>query len=230
MVAAEGIAPFRSAIEGLLFPAHSRESGNPGVGCRFRGGERSEPGAVGTYTLRDGSLACGIGLAFGHSDATALERLVDIADAAGARGFRTAPDRALMIIGLASQSASAFAAAAERLGFVVHANDPRRYVVACAGAPICSSAHIAARALAPRVADQVAPYRGDAFTVHISGCAKGCAHAASAVLTVVGTLDGCALVADGSVRDAPFALVTSNELPEAIARFARERKREEAHG
>ena len=182
------------------------------------------------HRLRDGSLACGIGLAFGHADATALERLVDIAGAAGASGFRMAPGRALLIIGLTAQSASAFVAAAEQLGFVVRADDPRRNVVACAGAPICASAHIAARALAPRVAAQIAPYCGDAFTVHISGCAKGCAHAAPAALTVVGTPDGCALVADGSARDAPFALVTSNELPEAIARFARERKREVAHG
>ena len=230
VVAAEGVEPFRSTIADLLFPAHSRESGNPNVGCRFRGNERSEQSAIGTHRLRDGSLARGIALAFGHSDATALERLTDIADAAGARGFRTAPDRALMIIGLASQSASAFAAAAEHLGFVVRAGDARRNVVACAGAPICASAHIAARALAPGVAAQIAPYCGEAVTVHISGCAKGCAHAAPAALTVVGTSDGYALVADGSVRDAPFALVTSNELPEAIVRFARERKRELAHG
>ena len=204
----------RKSGVGRAFAATSEASRTPSacIGCAMR------------------SLACGIGLAFGHSDATALERLIDIADAAGARGFRTAPDRALMIIGLTPRSVSAFVAAAEQLGFVVRAGDPRRNVVACAGAPICASAQIAARALAPRVADQVAPYCGDAFTVHISGCAKGCAHAAPAALTVVGMPDGCALVADGSVRDAAFALVTSNELPEAIARFARERKREEAHG
>jgi precorrin-3B synthase len=230
IVATEGVEPFRSAIADLLTRTHSRESGNPGVGRRFRGDERSERAAIGMHRLRDGSRACGIGLAFGHSDATALERLIDIADAAGASGFRTAPGRVLMIIGLTSQSASTFAAVAKQLGFIVRANDPRRNVVACAGAPICASAHIAARALALRVADQIAPDCGDAFTVHISGCAKGCAHAAPAALTVVGMPDGCALVADGSVRDAPFALVTSNELPEAIARFARERRREVAHG
>lgn len=182
------------------------------------------------HRLRDGSLACGIGLAFGHSDATALERLIDIAGAAGAHGFRTAPGRALMIVGLTAPSGSALVAGAEHLGFVVRAADPRRNVVACAGAPICASAHVAARALAPGVAAKIAPYCGEAITVHISGCAKGCAHAAPAALTVVGTADGYALVADGSARDAPFALVTSNELPEAIVRFARERKRGVTHG
>ena len=52
-----------------------------------------------------------------------------------------------------------------------------------------------------------APQLDGAFTIHISGCAKGCAHAAPAALTVVGTPDGCALIADGSARDAPFAMV-----------------------
>ncbi len=230
IITVEGAEPFGSAIADLLIPAHSRESGNPFLGPRFRGGERSEQDAIGTRRLRDGSLACGIGLAFGHSNATALERLVDIVETAGASGFRTAPGRVLMIIGLTSRTAAAFVAAAAQLGFIVRADDPRRNVFACAGAPICASALIAARAIAPRVADQIALHRDSTVTVHISGCAKGCAHAAPAALTVVGTLDGCALVADGSARDMPFALVTSDELPEAIARFARERKREVAHG
>ncbi len=66
-------------------------------------------------------------------------------------------------------------------------------------------------------------------TIHISGCAKGCAHAAAAALTVVGTPSGCALIADGSVRDMPFGVVPANELQSAIAKYARSKKREAAH-
>ncbi len=222
IVASEGAAAFRAAISGLLISGPVPDS-------RLRGNERRTPSPIGTYALRGGSLACGIGLAFGHSDATALEHLADAANDAGASGFRAAPGRALIAVGLPPQSASAFAAAADNLGFVVHADDPRLHVFACAGAPICGSAHIASRAMAPGIASQVASLGDDAFTVHISGCAKGCAHAAPAALTVVGTLDGCALIADGSARDAPFALVAALELPEAIARFARRRKREATH-
>ena len=68
---------------------------------------------------------------------------------AGAIGLRAAPGRVLMVIGLKQEKASSFVTDAERLGFIVRADDPRRHVVACAGAPICSSAHIAARAIAP---------------------------------------------------------------------------------
>ena len=178
---------------------------------------------IGTYLLRYGSLACGIGLAFGHADATTLEQLTDAANDGGASGFRAAPGRALIAVGLPPHTASAFAAAAENLGFIMRAGDPRRHVIACAGAPVCASAHIASRALAPLIAAQAE------CAVHISGCAKGCAHAAPAALTIVGTPDGCALVANGSARDAPFAIVPASELPAAIVAFARAKTREAGH-
>jgi precorrin-3B synthase len=149
-----------------------------------------------------------------------LQRLAEGAKAAGARGMRAAPGRALMIVGLTQQAASSFAAAAEALGFIVRADDPRRHVVACAGAPICASANIAARALAPQIAAAAAPHLDGAFKIHISGCAKGCAHPAPAALTIVGTSAGCVLISNGSTRDAPFATVATNELPAAVAEIA----------
>ena len=190
--------------------------GHDGVGMR---GD-----AIGLHRLRDGSLACGVGLAFGHADAASLERLAEAAGAAGATGVRAAAARALMIIGLTHETLSSFVAAAERLGFIVRADDPRRHVVACAGAPICSSAHIAARAIAPAIAQASAPHLDRSFTIHISGCAKGCAHPAPNALTVVGTSDGCALIADGCTRDAPFAIVPADQLPAAIATAVWERR------
>ena len=143
--------------------------------------------------------------------------------------MRAAPGRALMIVGLTQQAAASFVDAAEVLGFIVRADDPRRHVVACAGAPICASATIAARTLAPQIAAAAAPHLEGSFKIHISGCAKGCAHPAPAALTVVGTLSGCALIADGSTREAPFKIVATNELPDAIAGIARDLKREGGH-
>jgi precorrin-3B synthase len=179
--------------------------------------------AIGLHALRDGSLACGIGLAFGHAEASTLEKLANAAATAGARGLRTAPNRSLLAIGLTSESAMRFSAAAARLGFVTRADDPRRHVVACAGAPLCASAYIAARTIAPRLAATAAPYLSDGLTIHISGCAKGCAHPEAAPLTVVGTPGDCTLVANGSARDAAFAAAPLHELPDAIADHLRER-------
>ncbi|HEX4411952.1 MAG TPA: precorrin-3B synthase [Xanthobacteraceae bacterium] len=182
----------------------------------------------GSYRLTDGSLACGIGLAFGHTDADALEELIDCARAANAQGVRTAPGRTLLAIGVPPDSASDFFAAAGRLDFVVHPGDPRRRVTACAGAPICASAHIASRALAPGIAESLAK-AGNASTVHISGCAKGCARAAPANLTIVGTPTGCALIANGTPHDTPFAVVAENALPNAMTDYVRTRAHEAAH-
>ena len=179
--------------------------------------------AIGFHALRDGTFACGIGLAFGHAEASTLEKLANAAGAAGARGLRTAPNRSLLAIGLTKEAASYFLAAAANLGFVTRADDPRRQVVACAGAPLCASAYIAARTIAPDIAAAAAPYLSDTLTIHVSGCAKGCAHPGAAPLTVVGTPGDCALVADGSARDAPFAAAPLHELPNLIADRLRER-------
>jgi precorrin-3B synthase len=236
ILAAEGVGAFCEALSSC--PAlcrtstpytHSETKNVDGRDKPVHDGLGVRASAIGMHRLRDGSLACGIGLAFGHADATSLERLTDAAAAAGANGMRAAPGRALMTIGLEPETASAFAAVADQLGFIVRPDDPQRHVVACAGAPICASAHIAARAMAPFIAASAAPHLDGSFTIHISGCAKGCAHPAPAALTVIGTPAGCALVADGSARDTPFTVVATNDLPGAIAKHARRLKHEADH-
>jgi precorrin-3B synthase len=228
IVAAEGAAIFREALSAHLGLRWTPAPADTNETKRNRRGVCRDAPAFALHRLRDGSLACGIGLAFGHADADALERLADAAAAAGACGLRAAPDRTLFAIGLTKQSAADFSAAAEQFGFVTHANDPRRHVVACAGAPLCISAYLATRELAPRIAAAAAPYLAGETTVHISGCAKGCAHPAAAPLTIVGTGGDCALVANGSARDAPFAAAPVNELPAAIERYLHDNKAAQA--
>jgi len=213
VLAADGAGQFESAIDEL------RLDGEPEPGSRSQGTQRRS--VIGTHRLRDGSFGCGVGLAFGYADATSLENLTKAAAALGAAGLRAAPDRALIFVGLSPQAVGAFGADAERLGFVVRADDPRRFVVACAGAPICASAHIAARALAPRIAAECARSLRDGFNIHVSGCAKGCARVTPAALTVVGTPDGCSLVSNGTTRDVPFAMATADEVSAVLGRLTR---------
>lgn len=223
ILAIAGEAVFRSAIGEFLASARPRECGDQRQDSRLRE-QRNPP--IGTFALREEKVAAGVGLAFGHASAGAFERLVETAATCGAIGLRTASGRALLAIGLAADGSLSFAAQAEHLGFISRADDPRRKVIACAGAPVCASAHIASRALAPVLAATAAACFGG--TIHISGCAKGCAHAAPAALTVVGTSAGCALIENGSVRDAPFAVVPESELCVAIANHVREHSQEAA--
>jgi precorrin-3B synthase len=181
---------------------------------------RSEP--IGTHPLRDERLGLGIGLAFGHTDADAFESLIEAARRAGALGLRTAPGRALLIIGVASETAPALAAYAEGLGFITRPDDPRRNIVACAGAPICASAEIPARTLAPLISRAAAALLDGSLTVHLSGCPKGCAHPGACALTIVGEPNGCGLIVDGRARDQPVATMSASALPSSLERIARE--------
>jgi precorrin-3B synthase len=65
---------------------------------------------------------------------------------------------------------------------------------------------IASRALAAELARHVA-LSGDGIGLHVSGCAKGCAHPKAAPFTIVGVEQGCGIVRDGSARDEPAEYV-----------------------
>jgi precorrin-3B synthase len=173
---------------------------------------------VGRHPLRDGSLALGLALAFGHAQADALAELGRLAVGHGARSIRPAPDRALMLIGVPPGNASSLAAAAEQLGFVVAAADPRRRIAACPGAPACGSGYIDARRMAAVLAPQLAELRSG-IAVHVSGCAKGCAHPAPAALTVVGDAQGCGIIRNGTARATPRCHVAPAGLAAEVARI-----------
>jgi precorrin-3B synthase len=206
IVATNGAAAFRRVVADILVdlpPPPPRPPADP----------------LGTYALRDGRLAIGLGLPFGHAHATALEELTHAAAETGATGYRTAPGRALVVMGVTEDGAGHLADIAQRLGFIVRADDPRRRVVACAGAPICASAEIPTRALAPSLA-KVAVTGADAPMMHLSGCAKGCACPRSTPLTVVGIEGRCGVVVNGSARDEPLVMLTPEALPGALSRCA----------
>jgi precorrin-3B synthase len=186
---------------------------------------RPHPEPIGTHAMRSGGVALGIGLAFGHTDAGALAALIAAAERAGVSGTRTAPGRALLLIGLRSDSADSLAREAESLGFITRCEDPRRHLVACAGAPICAAAEIPARALAPAISATARPLLDGSLKLHLSGCAKGCAHTAPAALTIVGGPDGCGVIINGKARDPVLAELAPQTLPAAIARLAVEIER-----
>jgi precorrin-3B synthase len=218
---------------------------------------RPPPEPIGVHPLRDGTVALGIALPFGHAHADALAELARLASArrprvkpapnarrprvsgdpvitergsgtgspafagddgwlepGGAVRLRPAPQRALLLLGIAPEDAELLAAKLERLGFIVRASDPRRRIVACPGKPACASGLIAARALAAEIAPSLPPSND---IVHISGCAKGCAHPAPAVLTIVGTERGCGIIERGDARAVPSRHVAEADLvPEAV--------------
>jgi precorrin-3B synthase len=184
-------------------------------------GKRPAADPIGIHALRDDGFALGLSLSFG-SDAETLIEFANAAANAGAVEIRSAPGHALVIVGLSVPAATDLQIVAQRLGFLVRADDPRRHIAACAGASVCSSGEIATRALAPLIAGAARSLFDGSLQVHVSGCRKGCAHAAPAGLTIVGRGGRCGIVVNGSARDLPIVEIAQQDLPESLARLARE--------
>jgi precorrin-3B synthase len=204
-VESAGAARFASALGGILEQASAQAARSP-----------VEP--VGIHALQSVEVA-GIALPFGHSDAETLSRLIREAERAGATGLRTAPGRALLFVGMPRGAASGFAARAASLGFIADPVDPRRRVIACAGAPICASGEIPARVLAPAVAQAVRA-ANVAGPVHVSGCAKGCAHPAPTPLAIVGRAGACDIHLNGKLVNSTKADALSATIEQLLPRGA----------
>lgn len=125
------------------------------------------------------------GVAFGQIDAAAL---ADLALRTGATALRVTPWRLFLLEG---------AAPAPSPVFLTTPGDPLLTTDACPGAPACPQASVPTRDLARRLAPLT---RG---SLHVSGCAKGCARARPADTTLVGRDGRFDLVRKGCAWDEP---------------------------
>lgn len=133
------------------------------------------------------------GVAFGQFEAAAAARLLQ---ASGTQALRLMPGRRLLLEGARCSGTEGIAA-----GLLTRADDPLLRVDACPGAPACASATVATRPLARALA----PLLAGATSLHVSGCAKGCARAGPADLTLVGREGAFDLVRHGRAWDAPVS-------------------------
>jgi len=150
-----------------------RWSGERPVGC----GAMPDPGAVPLGRL--------IGAPFGQLPARALAEVVR---ECGANALRVTPWRLVLLEG---------GGACPAPDFVTGAGDPLLATHACPGAPYCPQAEIETRDLARQLAPHIAGH------LHVSGCAKGCAHPGPADITLVGRDGRIDLVKPGRVGDVP---------------------------
>jgi precorrin-3B synthase len=144
----------------------------------FRGtppARRSPPAAPGV--VPGGRI---VGVPFGAMRANDLRRLGQ-----KAARLHLLPDRLIFLRGEDLQPVD---------GFVRDPSDPRQKTHACPGAPACASASVETRSLARQLARP---------GLHVSGCAKGCAHPRAAELTLVGRDGRYDLVRNGAPWDMP---------------------------
>ncbi|MCF4167384.1 precorrin-3B synthase [Zavarzinia compransoris] len=144
----------------------------------------AEPPGPGAHDL--GFLAA---IEFGRLGAETLDHL-----AAQSRGLRLTPWRMILIEG--------GGAPGDAPGLIRDPGDARLRVSACTGAPGCPQAFAPVRDLARALAPRVPPQRH----LHVSGCAKGCAHPGPADLTLTAGAGGFALIRRGRAGDPPLRL------------------------
>ncbi|TGQ55494.1 precorrin-3B synthase [Mesorhizobium sp. M1C.F.Ca.ET.193.01.1.1] len=170
---------------------------------------RTEGGAVERYRSPIGLLnlnnghAVGIALPFGSMPAQSLIDLACQATKLGSTEIRLAPGRALLFLGVSASVCPNLQNSATALGFVTSPADPRTRIAACPGMPACASGRIATRTIAETIAKESAGVLDASLTLHISGCAKGCAHPGPAALTLFGDENGAGLVVDGTAKALP---------------------------
>ncbi|MGO7015805.1 precorrin-3B synthase [Rhizobium leguminosarum] len=175
---------------------------------------------AGSHRLEDGKTILGVRPAFGQMRASDLIALLDLATDRGATAIRLAPGRGFFLIGLSADTVPAMQMAAAGLGFSTQPGDNTEHIAACAGAGACGSAFYETRTLARRLIG-VAPALFDgSLTLHLSGCAKGCAHARPA-LTLTGSAEGYGLILNGLAADQPVERIAGGRIDFAIERLAR---------
>jgi precorrin-3B synthase len=147
----------------------------------------------------------GIGIPFGACESEVWLQLIELADRFGGGEVRVTPRRSLMLLGVRAEHHARFHDAAKGLGLIVDDADLLRNVEACSGAPACASAFGDTRQLARSLSDTLAPALRGGATLHVSGCAKGCASSKPARITVVRSADGARVAFDADATQAALS-------------------------
>lgn len=137
-----------------------------------------------------------LGVAFGQIQADSFAALADLAD------LRLTPWRMVLLEGVEAMP--------HLPSFITDPADPMLRVAACPGAPAC------AQGLAPvrDLARSLAPHLPEGLSLHVSGCAKGCAHPGPADVTLTARADGFALARNATAAMASTETALS---PQALA-------------
>ena len=206
------------AAELPISPLAGEMSGRTEGGGQDRYPAPSTRSPIGTFDLAASGVALGIALPYGSMPADKIISLAQGALALGTSEIRLAPGRALLFLGQPTAANRPLQDTATTLGFVTDAADPRTRIAACPGTPACASGRIATRDIAETIAAENADILD--FTLHISGCAKGCAHPGKAALTLVGGENGAGLVVNATAKGLPASYRPGYDAARGINRVA----------
>jgi precorrin-3B synthase len=217
----------------LISPLVGEMSGRTEGGATEPDASSLKPGTA--ILLTDNRLALPIALPFGSAEVATLIALAEHAVAEAVDDIRLAPNRQMLLLCPSQAAADALRNVAAELGFITSPADPRSRIAACPGAPACASGLIATRNIAQAIAAFVSARPADdadtLLSIHVSGCAKGCARQATAAITLVGDEKGAGLVVAGTARDMPIAYTkperAAHGITDLLDALARQRRQGE---
>jgi precorrin-3B synthase len=131
------------------------------------------------------SRGFGFGLPFGQMEAATLHRLAEAGET-----LHMTPWRAILL----PQDAAPIP------GLIIDPADPRLRIAACPGSPACAQGSTTTRPDAAWLAARL----GDVAHLHVSGCAKGCAHPGGTEVTLVAEAGRYNLVRHGQAGSEPL--------------------------
>jgi precorrin-3B synthase len=166
---------------------------------------------VGLLDFGFSRFAVGVAAPFGRVETNQLERLAGAMTAFGVEEVRLSPWRILYAEVPGASAGQAILDAATNEGLIVDPKDPLLRVEACPGAPGCRSTRLDTRGDARRLAALSSRF-GFEGTLHVSGCAKGCAKSAAADLVLVGAEERYGIVRNGTTQDRPAGCASIAEL------------------
>ena len=176
---------------------------------------------AGVLQLPAGGAAVVLAVPFGRCDANQLMRIAGWAERFSGDEVRLSPWRGIVLPAVRSEDITDLIALATDAGLIAEPGDPRLAVFACPGHPDCASASVVTRRDAVRLAAAARTLlQSGGAQIHVSGCAKGCAHPGPAALTLVGDSGVYRVVIEGSPRDSAVARLAIDDIERHLSSLA----------
>ncbi|WP_045837123.1 precorrin-3B synthase [Hyphomicrobium sp. 99] len=174
---------------------------------------------AGMLARGDRVFGVGIGLPFGRIAAGQIERLCQSAAGVKLEDVFTGSQRILIFAVGECASAKRLLQAANDAGLITSNDDVRLEMDVCPGSPGCGNATTDTRADARRLVEALNGTLSG-YSVHVSGCEKGCARRSAADFTLVAHAGRYDLIRRGRPGD-PIALanVEADDIGNAVSRF-----------
>jgi sulfite reductase (ferredoxin) len=146
---------------------------------------------IGVHPQRDGRFYVGFAPTVGRLSGTLLNRIADLAEAAGSDRVRTTVEQKMLILDVPADKVDALVAGLDELGLKVAPSEFRRGTMACTGIEYCKLAIVDTKGRATSLVAELEerlPTFDQPLTINVNGCPNSCARIQVADIGLKGQL------------------------------------------